>query len=287
VSSEREIPERVIRAATPDDIPSIRRILAAHGDGPTPGVDIVGPYLLHLVRNHRAMVVEQDGVEVAFGAAVNAGRVVHLADLFVLPDRLGQGIGRPLLTALLDGARRRTTFASGDPRALPLYVRAGMVPMWPCLYVGGATSALPPTPASLETASADPSRLATLELAWTGADRSLDHAFWASQSAADAFVIADRGRPVAVAYARARQASPGRLLRRLLIRPDEDPVPATLAALHRAGRGGSVQALIQGPSPVLRVLLDAGFRVEDRDQFMASEPGLVDPARLVPDAGML
>jgi hypothetical protein len=38
---------------------------------------------------------------------------------------------------------------------------------------------------------------------------------------------------------------------------------------------------------VLRTLLDAGFMVEERDQFMASESGLVDPARLVPNPGML
>ena len=46
-------------------------------------------------------------------------------------------------------------------------------------------------------------------------------------------------------------------------------------------------AAVMGPSPVLRALLDLGFQVTDRDQYMASEPGLVDPARLVPNPGML
>jgi hypothetical protein len=249
--------------------------------------DIVGPYVRHLVAHHRAMVTEVDGSVVAFGATVNAGVAVHLADLFVLPDRLGQGIGRPLLAALFDGAERRTTFASEDPRAMPLYVRAGMAPWWVCVYVEGATAALPPTPGFLETASADPARLAALELAWTGTDRSIDHAFWASQAAADSFVVADRGEAVAICHARARQVAAVRTIDRLLVRPGADPVPATLAALRRAGRGAAVQAMLQGPSPVLRVLLDAGFLVVDRDQFMASEPGLVDPARLLPNPGML
>jgi hypothetical protein len=48
-----------------------------------------------------------------------------------------------------------------------------------------------------------------------------------------------------------------------------------------------ILACIQGPSPVLRPLLDLGFRIADRDQFMSSEPGLVDPARLIPNPGML
>ncbi len=46
-------------------------------------------------------------------------------------------------------------------------------------------------------------------------------------------------------------------------------------------------ARVAGPSPVLPVLLAAGFRITDRDEFMASDPGLVDPARLVPNPGML
>jgi hypothetical protein len=38
---------------------------------------------------------------------------------------------------------------------------------------------------------------------------------------------------------------------------------------------------------VLRPLLEAGFRIDDRDTFMASEPDLLDPARLLPSGGML
>ena len=277
-----------IRTATPDDIPAIRGVLTAHGnDGPALYADIIGPYVRHLVTRHRAMVTEQDGAVIAFGATVDVGFAVHLADLFVLPDRLGEGIGRPLLAALFDGAARRTTFASNDPRAMPLYVRAGMRPWWACLYVEGAAASLPVTRDPLETVSANPTRLAALEKDWTGADRSIDHAFWGSQAAADAFVVAERGEVVAFAYARARQASPVRLIDRLLVRPGADPVAPTMAALRRAARGGSVQAFVQGPSPVLRTLLDAGFMVEERDQFMASESGLVDPARLIPNPGML
>jgi hypothetical protein len=81
----------ITRPATPDDIPTIRAILAAHGnDGPVTRVDIVGPYVRHLVTRHRAMLTEEEEVAVAFGAVVDAGLSVHLAGLFVVPDRLGQ-----------------------------------------------------------------------------------------------------------------------------------------------------------------------------------------------------
>ena len=42
-----------------------------------------------------------------------------------------------------------------------------------------------------------------------------------------------------------------------------------------------------GPHPVLRPLLEAGLRIVDRDQFLASDPTLVDPVRLIPNPGML
>ena len=215
----------ITRPATPDDIPTIRAILAAHGnDGPVTRVDIVGPYVRHLVTRHRTLLTEEAGAAVAFGAVVDAGLAVHLADLFVMPDRLGRGLGRPLLAALFGDEPRRTTFASDDPRALPLYVRAGMTPLWPTLYVEGDASRLAKPP-GLEVVAAAPEELAALELAWTGADRRDDHRFWASQADADPFLVVDRDGPVALAIGRARQVSDVRVIDRMLVRPGADPVP--------------------------------------------------------------
>lgn len=277
-----------IRLARPDDIGAIRSILASHGnDGPVIVADIVGPYVAHLVAHHRAMLSVVGDEVVAFGAVVDAGVSVHLADLFVRPDLVGRGIGRPLLSALFADATRRTTFASGDPRALPLYVRAGMAPLWASLYLEGVGAVLPAAPRSIDVERADATRLARLELEWTGIDRSVDHEFWASQGDADSAVVALDGEPAAIVHARTRQAGRVRVVDRLLVRPGADPIAPTLAALRMAARGGSVQCAVQGPSPVLRVLLDLGFLVRDRDQYMASEAGLVDPARLMPNPGML
>ncbi len=277
-----------IRRATPADIPAIRSILAAHdNDGPVVGQDIVGPYVRHLVDHHRVLVsVDRSTLVVAFGAVVDAGVAAHLSDLFVRPDRLGHGIGRPLLAALFEDRARRTTLASADPRALPIYVRSRMAPLWVNLYLEGDPARLPGTP-GVEAAAADPARLSELERRWTGADRPLDHAFWASQADADGFVITDADGPLAIAYARARQVSHARAIDRLVVRPGGRPVPAVVVALRRAARGGLVDASIPGPSPVLPVLLEAGFRVVDQDQYLASAPDLVDPARRLLNGGML
>jgi GNAT superfamily N-acetyltransferase len=277
-----------IRPATLDDLPAIRAVLAEHGnDGPIENGDIVGPYVRHLIDHHVARVSVRDGEVIAFAAAVRAGVSRHLADLFVRQDLLGQGIGRPLLDAVLDGDERRTTFASDDPRAMPLYVRAGMRPYWPQLYLRGDASAIDAPPGGLTVEPAPVARLAELELHWTGIDRRVDHDHWATVPDADPFVLTGGGEAVAFGLARARQAGPNRILDRLVVRADVDPTPIILAAVVRAARGGPVVVAVPGPNPVLPELLAAGFRIDDHDTFMASDPGLLDPTRFLPNSGLL
>ncbi len=42
-----------------------------------------------------------------------------------------------------------------------------------------------------------------------------------------------------------------------------------------------------GPNPLLRALLERGFKLVDRDQYMASAADLVDPMHALPNPGML
>ena len=277
-----------IRPAVLDDIPEIRSIFVEHGnDGPIEGADVVGPYVRHLIEAGRSMVVDEGPRLAAFGATLSTGRGRHLTDLFVRTDRLGQGIGRRLLDAVFGDDWPRTTFASDDPRAMPLYIRAGMSPLATCLYLEGPAARVPAAGAGLTTEDADAAAVAALEREWTGIDRSVDHAFWATQADPDSFVVLEGGVPVAAGHARARQKSATRALDRLVIRPGVDPLGPVCAALARAARGGSVMATFLGPNRAVRPLLEAGFRIEDRDTFMASDPDLVDPDRLLPNPGML
>ena len=279
-----------IRPAEAQDLPAIREVLASNGeDGPPPAghPDVVGPYLLHLVDHHRVLVAVERTSVLAFGAIVDTGRCLMLSDLFVRRDRLGQGLGRTLLAALFGSATRRATFSSSDPRALPIYVRAGMTPRWVNLYLEGPGAGLPVLPPTLGARGAGPAECAALEQAWIGTSRIADHSFLAGQAEADTFVIEADGMPVAFGHARAKMASAARLLERLVVRPDVDPVSPMLAGLRRAASGGRTETCVPGPSPILPILLQAGFRVVDQDQFLASDSDIVDPVRLLPNAGLL
>jgi len=44
---------------------------------------------------------------------------------------------------------------------------------------------------------------------------------------------------------------------------------------------------VPGPHPALPALLDAGFKVVDRDIFLATSAAFVDPERLLPDPSLL
>ena len=283
-----KITEVSIRPAAFADADGIKRVLAANDEAILgAAVDVTGPYVRHVIGHAVSWVAELDGEIVGFGAVLDTGVSRHLADLFVEPGLVGRGIGGRLLDAAFGSAQPRTTFASADQRALALYVRAGLTPWWVCLYLQGSSTKLPGTTRTVTIRAAAWHTLAELELAWTGAERAADHAFWAGRAGAESVVVSDAGGPAAIASARDGERGTARVLDRLVVRPGVESVQPILAAIHHIGRGGEVSLTIPGPNPVLPILLAAGFRIVDRDQFMASDPGLVDPARLLPNPGML
>ncbi len=288
-----------IRAATQDDVAAIREVLAAHGNddpaGHLRGPDVVGPYLQHLISVHRVLVSELPGTGVvAFGAVADVGASWHLADLFVRPTHLGQGIGRPLLTATFGDRWPRTTFSSDDSRALPLYVRAGMTARWVTLYVRGgapevARAAADPRARALEVVDGDPLELVALEHQWTGADRMRDVVYWTAMSGSDPFVVRDAEGPVAVGYGRDRQVGPDvRAVDRLVIRPGAHPVGPVLSAISRSmAHGEVIEITVPGPSPALAEMLELGFKIDDRDIHCAGPTDPVDPQLRLVNGGLL
>lgn len=282
-------PAPTIRRAATDDIPAIETVLMAHDEQPfgsaplEPGA--YDRYFRHLLARGTVVVAEAGDRVIGFGASVDTGRAVHLADLFLLPSELGRGLGARLLAAVLPEGRPRTTFASNDPRAMHLYVRAGMTPLWPSFYVLGSVGRLPV--GSEEIVDASPDDVARVEAGWTGIDRTADHRLWAEDPAGRTFLVRAGGRDVAAGRARRRVRGEGRWLQRLIVAPDADPVPAMVAGL-RAGAlpDGSIGTCVPGPSPILPILLAAGFRIADRDTFMASGADLIDPERSLVDTGI-
>jgi GNAT superfamily N-acetyltransferase len=286
-----------VRPATAHDVPVLAAILAAnHEPMDWPDLPELGwPYLEHLVARARTSVAETDGVVAGFGGSVTVGGddVRFVTDLFVDPARHERGAGRALLAAVLEGSADRMTFSSADERALALYVRAGMRPWWPLLYLEIPAGALDDrgrnvAEAGLTAAPGDLAETARWSRTWTGIDRSVDFEHYASLPEAAAFVVHDAGAVAAVGWARReRKRADGRWLDHATLAPDADPVRATIAVLRAAAAGGRLVAPVPGPHPALARLLELGARIGGRDQFCATDPGLIDPDRVLPNPGFV
>ncbi len=283
----REAPE--VRAATPADIPRIAAILAANEESiEWPGLP-GWPSLEHFLAEHELLVASlRDQVAGFAGTLQPAGPFggTFLSDLFVDPVAQGRGVGRALLEVAFAAPGPRATFASADPRALPLYIRFGLLPRWPNLYLGGRTDALPETPPELRVELAeDPSQVAALFRSIRGQDREADARYWLGLPGGTGVIVRTGSWVAAVGVARDRRTGPGRWLDRLAIAAGADPLTVIPVVLRAVAPEDFVGASIQGPNPCVALLLRAGFRILDRDTFCSTEPPLLDPMHDVPDPG--
>lgn len=281
-----------IRPATKADLRAIRAIVDAEEEPPDAATggfpEALDAYFLHLIEHGEVLIAEEGGRAVGFGATIESGRGVHLADLFVTPDRQGGGIGRQLLEGLFLDRWPRTTFSSDDPRAMPLYVRMGMRPLWPNLYLSGDAGRLPKAAPGLKVEQATADEVAGFERDWTGIDRPMQHRYWAGQPAAVPLVVRSRGRAVAAGHARSLLRGGGRWMNAFHVAPAEEPHGPTLAAMRwSADSEGRIGACVPGPHAILPTLIAAGFRIVDRDTYQASDPALVDPERSLVNTGFL
>jgi GNAT superfamily N-acetyltransferase len=278
-----------VRPATDADVPGIAAVLAANDEPLEPfGVDGMS-YLEFLFDRGRVEVAEADGRIAGFVSVIGVGDASMVSDLFVDPANHGRGIGSALLASALPGEGPRMTFSSADPRALPVYVRAGMHPWWPSLYVRcdrGAVGRLPAT-RSLNVEPADVDETARVCLALTGIDRRQDFAFYAAEPEAAGFVIRDRGAVAGVAWGHRDDGHHGRVIAHASIARDADAERVAMAAFRAAAGDQSVWGCLPGPHPALPALLDAGGRIFDRDTYCTSDPGWLDPERILPNPGLL
>jgi GNAT superfamily N-acetyltransferase len=106
--------DAAIRRATPGDAEAVARLLhdfQLEFDEPSPGVEALAERYAELIRNREMMVLlVGDGPEgfaqLRFRPWVySAGLHSYLEELYVVPSRRGQGLGRALLEAAMDAAR--------------------------------------------------------------------------------------------------------------------------------------------------------------------------------------
>jgi GNAT superfamily N-acetyltransferase len=281
-----------VRPATEADGPAIGAILEAN-DEPVTWPDVPRPpYVEHLLTRSgmRLVVGELDGSVAGVAGTIEFGGPTtrFLSDLYVDPARQSHGLGRAMLRAAFEGADRRMTFSSRDPRALGSYIRSGMRPRWPLLYLELAVGVLGPDEQGEEVRPAGVAETARLSLAWTGIDRTPDFDFYARLPEAAGFVVVIDGADAAVGWARRELAPPdGRWLDHASIAPDPDPVRAAFAVLRAAAAGQRLGAAVPGLHPAVAPLLERGVRIGDQDTFCATEPDLFDPERIFPSPGLL
>jgi hypothetical protein len=227
-------------------------------------------YLDHELRTGRILVADRDGEVAAFGAITQRDGVVHLGDLFVRPDLVGERIGGRILEQLLPPAGTRSTFSSADPRALGLYARRGLSAVAPLVSVQGSalsTASLRLPKPLLESARVG-RRVIDLDAAARGRSRPEDHAFLGSLDA----VCLLLGRS-AFAYLRTAGGS-------VHVGPagavdPADAAPSLLQAVAAAGSlSDDVRVAVPGVHPALGPLLAAGFRIIEIDTIMTSPPNL-------------
>jgi GNAT superfamily N-acetyltransferase len=280
----------VVRVAETADLKPIIGIAMATGQDEDWN-EVYPAYIGHLMAHGSLLVAERSGLVTGFGATLpigsGAGTISMLTDLFVHPQAHGTGTGRAILAKLWAGYQRRMTFSSLHANALPLYTSFGVDAWWPLLYLRGDVRHLP-MPGGWSVAPSEPDRVGALELEWTGTDRTRDHRFWAGWPAGAAVVAASNGQPAAAGTIGGAGAEFGICHLSADPRIDDDEArDAVIAVLSwLAPADGRARVCLPGPHPATRSLLGAGWRVEEFDLHMASEPGLIDPLRLVPSSAL-
>lgn len=163
-------------------------------------------YVRHVLQTGTLLVAEQQGTILAYAGAITQGDITFLTDLFVHPLHQSSHLGKTLLQAVLpqDGLTH-CTLSSSDPRAMTLYVRAGMTPQWPSFELrleqpGSDWRVVP----DLEISEAEPGDLAVVQAdaERCGRLRPLEHMLWVQEERAIPLWFGRQGQRIGYGYIR-------------------------------------------------------------------------------------
>jgi GNAT superfamily N-acetyltransferase len=285
-----------IRRAQDDDLPELARIFTR---SVTQLVQLYRPEQLEHLPDDTAgrlrtythlletgvIFVAEDPQPAGFAAAVVRDGVWFLSQLWVLPERQGQGIGAALLDEGLAwgrGSRVFSVIASPHPAAQLLYLRASMYPLWLQLDLTGSGRVETDPPSGIQALGpGDRSWLEELDREIRGTVRPEDHTFWARE--ARGIALWRDGQPRGYLYlwpeGNEGKAGPG------AVRDPSDTSLLIRAGLHLAG--GPVTFAVPSVNwSALGELVSLGFVPTGSNGFLASRP-IGDGSRYLSSGGAL
>lgn len=288
-------PDVILRPATAADLPAINDIYYhSQMEGvPNPPPQRALTSYPHLLATGTLYVAERRGTVLAFAGSVERSGIVFLTDLFVRPEERSKGLGKALLERVLphDG-RTLSTVASGDPRAISRYVRTGMRPLYPVLFLRAGRDeigALPTAGIDVGEAEADDPELARWDGEIGGRYRPQEIAFWVREHRAVPLWFRRDGEAVGYGIVHRFSGNSPWLPESITVGPvgartEADAAGCVAAAVAWAQpQSPMVRLFVVGPHPALAMLLDAGFRIGVIETFCCSTPsGFFDPCRYLP-----
>ncbi len=291
-----------LRPASPADLPACERIWRDGLNGylgplGLPEVPSDNPGLRRLHAHtlatdpSRFWVAEREAAPIAFGSAVLRGPVWFLSMLFVNPDAQANGLGRAVLERILptprDGVTLATVTDSVQPISNALYASLGIVPRQPMFNFVGRPRAgwtgppLPPGVVAIPIVGEDPAYEAerdALDRYVVGFDHPDDHRFATNADQqrfayrdADGALVAHGGASLAGRVGPIATRDPTLLA----------PVLAHLLVTIEP-RGASSVYLSGAAGDGVRLLLDAGLRIEGFPFLVCWTAPFADFARYVP-----
>lgn len=239
----------------------------------------IPPYLSHVLQTGMLYIAEKDGEILAFAGAITRGNISFLTDLFVLPSHQSGQLGKTLLHSVLpQDDLIHCTMSSSDPRALALYIRAGMRPQWSHFALRldkpAHTWSLAPYTEIIEADSSDPA-LVSWDTQVSGRPRPVDHQFWVHGERAVPLWFRRHGQTVGYGYVRfgaeALSDPQSCTLGPIGASTPEVATACVLAVVHWAMERAIVLHIdVPGPHPCLATLLEHGFHIISFDTFVST-----------------